>query len=102
MGYKNICFECRKAFNQGTDFNIIRKAKCPNCGMEMEQVTHHFRPPKQKDIKKWETAKYLMRNGFIYQHIYKIVGSGLLVKYPENMRDAKEFINKYKEQAIID
>ena len=24
MGYKNVCFDCRKAFNQGTDLINIR------------------------------------------------------------------------------
>ena len=46
MGYKNVCFDCRKAFNQGTDLINIRESKCPECGILMTQVTHRFRPAK--------------------------------------------------------
>jgi DNA-directed RNA polymerase subunit RPC12/RpoP len=106
MGYKNVCFDCKKAFNQGTDLNNIRESKCPDCGQLMKQVTHRFRPPKQKDTKQWEVAKFLMESGFLYEHvyerIYEIRGITVLANYatyPENMRDAKEFVEKYKAQA---
>ena len=106
MGFKNVCFDCRKAFNQGTDFNNIRESKCPECGTLMKQVTHRFRPPKQNDVKKWDVAKFLMNNGFLYEHVYKRICKirGLTVlenyaTYPENMRDAKEFVEMYKEQV---
>jgi DNA-directed RNA polymerase subunit RPC12/RpoP len=109
MGYKNVCFDCRKAFNQGTDLNEIRKAKCPDCGVLMKQVTHRFRPPKNKEIDKWKVAKFLMEKGFLYEHVYKRIYKikGLIVlenyaTYPENMRDAKEFVEKYKHQAITE
>lgn len=52
MGHQNVCFDCRKAFNQGTDWDNIRESKCPECGTLMTQVAHRFRPPKQNDIKK--------------------------------------------------
>lgn len=72
-----------------------------------KQVTHRFRPPKQKDIKKWKVARFLMENGFLFEHvyerIYKVRGLTVLenyANYPENMRDAKEFVLKFKEQAI--
>ncbi|SFW65636.1 hypothetical protein [Cellulophaga fucicola] len=107
MGYKNVCFDCRKAFNQGTDLINIRESKCPECGILMTQVTHRFRPPKQNEIKKWNVAKFLMEKGFLYEHVYKRIYQvrGLTVlenyaTYPENMRDAKEFVEKYKEQAV--
>ena len=106
MGYKNVCFDCKKAFNRGINLNNIREYKCPDCGKLMEQVTHRFRPPKQKDTKKWEVAIFLMESGFLYEHVYKriyeIRGVTVLANYatyPENMRDAKEFVEKYKAQA---
>lgn len=71
MGYKNVWFGCRKFFNQGTDLNNIRETNCPECIRSLKQVTHRFGPPKQKDIKKWVVAKYLMQNGFLYEHVYK-------------------------------
>ncbi|MEO2052450.1 MAG: hypothetical protein ABGX00_11860 [Allomuricauda sp.] len=108
MGYKNVCFDCRKSFNQGTDINDIRESNCPECGKLMKQVTHRFRPPKQKDLKKWEVAKFLMQNGFLYEHvykqIYKIKGVTVLANYatyPENMRDAIELVEKYKNQINL-
>ncbi|MCK0137424.1 hypothetical protein [Arenibacter sp. S6351L] len=106
MGFKNVCFDCKKAFNQGTDLNNIGESKCPDCGKLMKQITHRFRPPKQKDKKKWEVAKFLMERGFLYEHvyerIYEVRGITVLANYatyPENMRDAKEFVEKYKSQA---
>jgi len=111
MGYKNVCFECRKAFNQGTDFNNIRESKCPECGVSMKQVTHRFRPPKQNDVRKWKVAKFLMENGFLYQHIWEkvfknekgeIIGLANYAKYPQTMKEAKEFAEFYKEQAITE
>ena len=110
MGYKNICLDCRKTFSLGTDFTKFRDSNCPNCGNKMTFVSHRFRPPKITDIKKWETVGYLVENGFRYHHIYKNISvspNGLksysdYVEYPNNMGDAKEFVNKYKDQATLD
>ena len=90
----------------GTDADNIKEGNCPECGQPMILMTHRFRPPKKEDEKKWLTVKFLVENGFKYQHIYeeienkdkKIESSN--VKYPENLRDAKEFVTKYKAQAI--
>ena len=91
----------------GTDFNNIREGNCPECGQPMTLMTHRFRPPKKDDDKKWLTLKYLDDNGFFYQHIYEEIErtdkqkiKRIKVLYPENLRDAKEFVIKYKEQAI--
>lgn len=71
-------------------------------------MTHRFRPPKKDDDKKWLTVKYLAENGFTYQHVYqtsktkdKQESKKIKVAYPDNLRDAKEFVTKYKDQAII-
>jgi hypothetical protein len=71
-------------------------------------LSHKFRPPKKTDDKKWETVKYLIENGFYYEHVYpkdetnsKGIKSYITyVKYPENISDAKEFVEKYKKQAL--
>jgi hypothetical protein len=106
MGYKNICFNCRKSFNMGTDFNNIRQGNCPECGEPMTLMTHRFRPPKNEDDKKWLTVTYLVDNGFTYQQIYeqgpakdKQKVKKITVPYPDNLRDAEEFVSKYKDQA---
>ncbi|MDG1508933.1 MAG: hypothetical protein P8Q53_04045 [Flavobacteriaceae bacterium] len=109
MGYKNVCFDCRKAFNQGSNLSNIRESKCPECGILMKQITHRFRPPKHNDIKKWDVAKFLMKNGFLYQHVWEkifrnekgeIYATANYAKYPESMKEAKEFVELNKEQAI--
>ena len=106
MGHKVVCLECKKSFSQGTDFNDRREANCPDCGKPMTLLPHRFRPPKKTEDKKWETVKFLIENGFFYQHIYEIVETKNGVtnyqnyaKYPENLRDAKQFVEQYKDQA---
>ena len=37
MGYKDICFKCRKAFNRGTNVETPILIKCPECG----EIMHH-------------------------------------------------------------
>ena len=71
----------------------------------MTLYPHRFRPPKRSDDSKWETVRYLLENGFNYQHIHEpgeskkhINGRDVYVEYPENLREAKEFIEKYKNQ----
>jgi len=75
----------------------------------MEELSHLFQPPKQSDNKKWNIVRFLVDNGFKYNHVRESVfknSDGEIserqnyTKYPESMKDAKEFIEKYKEQAI--
>ncbi len=100
MGYKNMCLNCRKTFNQGTDYDNIRKAKCPDCGIVMIQMNHRFRPPKKSEFSKWKTVEFLIENGFFYHHIYDENIVPTYVPYPEKIREAKEFVKKYKDQAL--
>ena len=73
----------------------------------MRLLSHRFTPPKKTDDKKWEAVKYLIENGFYYDHIYQNIEiNSIGVKiyqnyatYPDNIKDAKEFVEKYKEQA---
>lgn len=100
MGYKNMCLSCRKVFNQGTDFNNIRKSKCPDCSKIMIPMNHRFRAPKKAEIAKWKTVEFLIVNGFFYQHIRDEEIIATYVSYPENIREAKVFVEKYKTQAL--
>ena len=107
MGHKVVCLDCKKSFSQGTDFNDRKDANCPDCGKPMTLLSHRFRPPKKSEDRKWETVKFLIDNGFYYQHIYEVVETKNGVtsyqnyaKYPDNLQDAKEFVKKYKDQAI--
>jgi DNA-directed RNA polymerase subunit RPC12/RpoP len=106
MGHKVVCLDCRISFSQGTDINDRRDAVCPDCSKQMILLPHRFRPPKKTEVKKWEIVKYLIEKGFYYQHIYETVETrGHInrpenyVEYPDNLRDAKVFVEKYKSQA---
>ena len=108
MGNKIVCLDCQKSFNQGTDFNDRRERVCPECGKDMLLLPHLFKPPQKKDHKKWEVVKYLIDNGFHYHHVYKdaaskrksLVSNENYADYPERMIDAREFVEKYRDQKI--
>lgn len=107
MGYKKICLSCRKAFNQSAKAEVQSGTTCPECGLKMTEVDHKFRPPRKTDVKSWNLVKFLVENGFLFQHVYKIFEkrNGLVLKekyaaYPTNMREAKIFVAKFKDQAI--
>ena len=106
MGDKSVCFDCKKTFNRKFESGLNREYKCPNCGNQMTLLPHRFRPPKTTDKSKWDTVKFLVDNGFYYQHIYEHLENNNrinqpenYVEYPDNLRDAKEFVEKYKTQA---
>ena len=106
MGYKVVCLDCRKAFSQGTDFENFRESVCPDCGKKMVFLNQKFKPPKKTNKEKWETVTFLIEHGFYYQHIYEKIEmkNGTIlhqnhVAYPENLRDANDFVVKYKAQG---
>jgi hypothetical protein len=108
MGYKAVCIDCRKSLNRAIDFGSERQYPCSVCGKPMTLLSHLFKPPKKTNTKHWETVKYLIGNGFHYQHIYKTVQrkNGVVISYegyasyPENLKDAKVFVEQYKEQLL--
>ncbi|GLU51965.1 hypothetical protein Dfri01_14260 [Dyadobacter frigoris] len=91
-----------RPFDKGSELNY----PCPECGKKMTLLPHRFRPPKKSEEKQWETIRFLIEKGFYFQHIYEKVETknGVTsyknyVAYPDNIRDAKEFVEKFKEQA---
>lgn len=106
MGYKNTCLDCRKAFNRPLNTDANRVFKCPDCGNPTVSLSHLFQPPPKDDLKSWAVVKLLADNGFTYNHFYlkTEVENGVATsftgyaKYPDNLRDAEEFIKKYKGQ----
>jgi DNA-directed RNA polymerase subunit RPC12/RpoP len=107
MGYKKVCFSCRKAFSLGTDFTVTHGSTCPECGHEAIVLQHSFRPPKRDDIARWKVVEFLRNNGFVYQHIYKdirkkngVVSYENYADYPTTMSEAKDFVREYKDQAV--
>jgi hypothetical protein len=103
MGYKKVCTNCRKAFNIRLGANIKPSLICPECSGDTIILSHLFRSPKIDDLKKWKVVEFLIDHGFLYQHIYETytpsnVLSGQL-HYPETLKEAKDFVVKYKAQA---
>lgn len=98
MGYKNVCLKCKRALNLGTYSDNFRESNCPECGEKMTFVSHHFRPPKRIDTIKWKVADFLISRGFKYHHIFDEEHSSY-VPYPERIKEAKIFVEKYKDQA---
>ena len=107
MGHKAVCLTCKIAFSQGTNPDTSRAINCPDCRLQMIYLPHRFRPPKKSDGKKWEVVRFFIEHRFYYQHIYNNSDISVkdyhkrenLVEYPNNMNDAKEFVEKYKSQA---
>ena len=99
MGNKSVCLNCRIAFSHGMDYDCIISKRCPQCNAEMINVDYKFKAPKKDDIKRWEIIKYLLGNGFYFQHIYRDDDyiNAELVKYPQNIREAKIFVEKYTQ-----
>lgn len=107
MGYKKVCIDCRKAFNYSLESGEAQSLTCPQCGGSMIELYHLFQPPKTTDKKKWDVVRYLVSQGFRYHHIRetelyddmgRLVGVKGYVRYPETMREAIEFAEKYKGQ----
>ncbi|MGN7205704.1 hypothetical protein ACTHQF_15635 [Pedobacter sp. SAFR-022] len=104
---KKICFNCQKSFSITDRQSNHFEFKCPKCHGQAFLFTHRFRPPKASDDKKWQVVKFLFENGFRFQHISNYVPDhhGILrfsnfARYPENMIDALEFVETYKDQAL--
>jgi len=104
MGYKKVCFQCNKAFSIYKNNQEKINLTCPNCGNKTTIFNHKFRPPKQGDTKSWKVVEFLKENGFIYQHVYEDTGGGCFreVSYPENLEEAKKFVETYKSHAYTD
>lgn len=107
MGNKKLCLNCKKSFNMSSEDSILSNFKCPECGNQTIAVTHRFRPPKIEDKRRWDVVKFLIENGFPYQHIsiYEFDSHGIqrfvsYAQYPENMIDAIEFVDRYRDKAF--
>lgn len=97
MGYKSVCPDCKKVVNQGSDYTKFKNINCPECGNEMLFVNQRFRPPKSDAENEWKVVKLLLDNGFRYNPIYATEdGSKIQLKYPTILREAKDFVKKYK------
>ena len=96
MGHKIVCFNCRKAFNVGADYDDVQANHCPECGQPVERYPHRFRPPRRNATKQWEVVRFLYQHGFYYQHISD---GKAYVAYPTTMLAAREFVVTYAAKS---
>lgn len=97
--FPNLCFECRKCFKKPQS---EKSRICPECGGPLVEVSRKFSAPKSTDKPQWEKVRFLVQYGFIFQSVYEQgEDSGhYKVTYPKTLKEAQEFVIKYKEQAI--
>ena len=89
------CLNSRKSFKRpGAN---IGQRKCPHCGEMAINLGRHFKPPKRNDDAQWEKVQFLIDNGFAFHKVYD--DEGIQISYPKTMREAKEFVEKYKNKA---
>jgi hypothetical protein len=86
------CFECRVAFHRPY-LGGAWVRKCPTCGGRAVGLSRNFKPPKKGDRAQWEKVRFLVQNGFVFQHVDN-------VRYPTTLRAAREFVRKYQSYAI--
>lgn len=63
----------------------------------MVALSRKFSAPKSSDIKQWEKVRFLVTNGFLFQTVQDRNES---VRYPKTLDEAREFVAKYRKQAI--
>ena len=97
--FPNLCFECNKSFKKPES---KEQRICPECGGPLIEVSRKFKAPKTSDKEQWAKVKYLVEHGFIFQSVYEQREVGVYYKatYPKTLNEAKDFVNKYNEQAI--
>ncbi len=96
------CLECCKSYKR--EFNLSKgcpeKLICPDCAGDAYNFGRHFKPPKKTDKKQWAKIKFLFENGFRFQKIRINSNHNESVPYPKTLKEAKEFVIKYKDFAI--
>lgn len=107
MGHKRVCLKCYRVENLGFDLSNLKLGMCPLCSSPLIFMNQRFRPPKKTEKKKWELVKFLVFNGFPFQHIYNegrseyyLEDSDNFIEYPKTLEEAKEFVVKYKDQSL--
>ncbi len=97
--FPNLCFKCRKSFKKPQS-SIPRV--CPEYGGPLIEVNRKFSAPKTADKAQWEKVKYLVENGFFFHSVYERAEDGgyYKISYPESLDEAKDFVIRYKEQAV--
>jgi hypothetical protein len=94
------CFDCRCSFKRAAEKDVLSR-KCPTCGGKSIRMDVRFRAPKKSDDKQWKKVRFLVEHGFNFQKVYRHEGTAMVrERYPENLAGAKEFVKKFKDQAL--
>lgn len=96
--FPNVCFQCRKSFKKPQS---PESSFCPKCGGSLTELSRKFSAPKSTDKAQWEKIKYLIEHGFLFQSVYEQLEDGgqYKVAYPKSIKEAQEFVIKYREQS---
>jgi len=98
------CLSCCKSFKRSLE-KPIRDPEtmvCPNCDGIAYNFGRHFKPPKTTDTKQWNKIRFLFKHGFRFQKVRVEENSNESIPYPETLREAEDFVIKYKQFAIDD
>lgn len=97
------CLACCKSFKREFDLalGLPDDMICPECGGSAYNFGRHFKPPKKSDKNQWEKVRFLFQHGFRFQNIvYEQDGVAVDVPYPKTLREAKDFVERYRAYAI--
>jgi hypothetical protein len=96
------CLACCKSFKR--EFNLADgrpgEMVCPDCCGVAHNFGRHFKAPRKSDKKQWEKIRFLFEHGFRFQKIRVENNSYESIPYPKTLKEAKEFVVKYKDHAI--
>ncbi len=95
------CMKCCKSFKKSYQIapnDYPEHIPCTECGGLAWNFGRHFRPPKKTNKKQWEKIRFLFDHGFRFQKI-RLINSTESFPYPKTLKEAKEFVVKYKEYA---
>ncbi|WP_457281722.1 hypothetical protein [Polaromonas sp. P5_D5] len=92
--FPHACLDCRKTFKKPRS---VTARLCPECGGQLVVLSRKFSAPKSRDTRQWEKVRFLVINGFLFQPVRE---GNETVRYPKTLDEAREFVAKYRKQAI--
>ena len=98
-----VCLVCYKSFKRECGrlpSDYPNALPCPDCGGPAHNFGRHFKAPKKTDRKQWRKVRFLFEHGFRFQKIRLTRDAVESVPYPDTLEEAREFVEKYKDQAI--
>ncbi len=97
------CLSCKTAHKrhvEGSLSDYPLNMECPICKSTTFNLGRHFKAPKISDKDQWKKEAFLIENGFLFQKIRPEENCQDSVSYPKTLKEAKEFVIKYKNWAI--